>query len=663
MKRCSVKSWFMVGVLVSISGLVLGGYYNTSFDTADAVQNWTVVSGNWSLDAGAGVYRATTTSSTAMSIYNGPLTWGGVGTDLKDYTVSADVIVNGGDSALVARYAGKGDYYFYRLHEATGTLQIYVVGNGTRQLAQVPIADGPVTAPFTLSLTVKGDQLTGSIYVNGVLRGTVTAVDSLHKKGTVGFRAYSSSATFSSLHVTSTRGAINIAPADGASGVSTESMLRWATVEDLWGNVIANVGAHYLYVSRGGSDPNVYLEATIPTNGAEASYDQLELSRDMRYFWQIEEAMHDGLGGITAPGDPNNIMGDLWSFETIKSIPVVQEQPEDVFVRTGDRAEITIVVATLSPEHYQWFKVVDGGDDLAVNGDSPVLVIDPVSAADVGFYYCVVTNEAGSAPASDAAELILKSLSAQWTLDEADFVAGQYLDAAGGHHATIAGSAVTFVEGMDGTPNGAVVIDPNSWANAGTWNPSAKTNQFSVSMWMRWQGITGGHHRPITKRGIDWSTSMWGLQINPDTANIEFRSNATGGPVGALAATDFGRWQHVCATFDGVLGAMYIDGKLIQSRSLNLTTAPDSPIILGAGAADGTLAFNGVLDDIRIYNYALSAEEAADLWYEVTEQPVCVNPPDAAFDRNGDCVVNLADFAIFAGHWLECGLYPMHECP
>ena len=656
------RHFVVLSVLVCVCGAAFGGYYDTSFDTADAVAHWTVVAGSWTLDTAAGVYRANiATTGTAIAVYNGPLAWGGVASDLADYTVSTDVIVNGNDAALIARYVNSGNYYFYRYHRDQQVLQIYSVGGGTRKLAEAPA--GAIVTPYTLSLTVKGDQLTGRVYVDGVLVATVTATDSLHQKGTVGCRPYSATSEYGSLHVTSAYGPINIAPKDGATGVSTEPVLRWATVEDAWGNADPNVAAHHLFVSSGGEDTSPDFVATIPKNGAEASYDELVLERDSTYYWRIEEAPDLGGGTFRAPGDANNIAGDVWRFETIKSVPVIQQQPQDVFVRVGEATQFTIVAATLSPEHYAWYRVVDGGDDVPVGGDSATLVIDPVQPEDAGFYYCIVTNDAGAAPASAVAELLLKRMSAHWTLDATDFVAGQYVDTAGGHNATIAGAAVNFVEGMDGTPNGAVVIDPNSWANAGTWNPAAQTGQFSVSMWLQWDGITGGHHRPIAKRGVDWASNMWDIQINQNTANIEFRSYDSGGPIGALAADNPAKWQHVCAVFNGVSAAMYIDGKLTQSRALNLTPAPDSPIILGAGASDGNLAFNGVLDDIRIYNYALSAEDVADIWYDVTGEPICVHPPDAAFDQDGDCLVTLADFAAFAGHWLECGFYPLTECP
>ena len=43
-----------------------------------------------------------------------------------------------------------------------------------------------------------------------------------------------------------------------------------------------------------------------------------------------------------------------------------------------------------------------------------------------------------------------------------------------------------------------------------------------------------------------------------------------------------------------------------------------------------------------------------------TGETVCVesNRPDPTFDHNGDCVIDLQDFALFVGNWLDCGLLP-----
>ena len=41
-------------------------------------------------------------------------------------------------------------------------------------------------------------------------------------------------------------------------------------------------------------------------------------------------------------------------------------------------------------------------------------------------------------------------------------------------------------------------------------------------------------------------------------------------------------------------------------------------------------------------------------------EPVCISPPAA--DLNGDCRVDLLDFAVMAGGWLDCGLDPQEAC-
>ena len=101
------------------------------------------------------------------------------------------------------------------------------------------------------------------------------------------------------------------------------------------------------------------------------------------------------------------------------------------------------------------------------------------------------------------------------------------------------------------------------------------------------------------------------------------------------------------------------------------------PLYIGAlnRNANGTVVsiFNGVLDDVRIYNYALSNTEVVDLYYDILETPVCLNLDalNLQFDVAGggvsgdepDCLVTLADFAVFAQTWLNCGLYPLSECP
>ena len=45
------------------------------------------------------------------------------------------------------------------------------------------------------------------------------------------------------------------------------------------------------------------------------------------------------------------------------------------------------------------------------------------------------------------------------------------------------------------------------------------------------------------------------------------------------------------------------------------------------------------------------------MYYDVTGEKICLNPP--AEDLNGDCKVDLGDFAVLAENWLKTGLYPL----
>ena len=70
-------------------------------------------------------------------------------------------------------------------------------------------------------------------------------------------------------------------------------------------------------------------------------------------------------------------------------------------------------------------------------------------------------------------------------------------------------------------------------------------------------------------------------------------------------------------------------------------------------------AFNGRIDDVRIYDYALSFEEIAVLYTGVrTDEKICLgNPPH---DLDGNCRVGIGDLVMLVNEWMVCNLVP--EC-
>lgn len=74
-----------------------------------------------------------------------------------------------------------------------------------------------------------------------------------------------------------------------------------------------------------------------------------------------------------------------------------------------------------------------------------------------------------------------------------------------------------------------------------------------------------------------------------------------------------GRWHHCAATFDGRVMRVYLDGRKISEleRAGTITSGGDAPGCIGS--LNGGENFQGRLDDLRIYDRALEAEEIAAL--------------------------------------------------
>jgi hypothetical protein len=72
-----------------------------------------------------------------------------------------------------------------------------------------------------------------------------------------------------------------------------------------------------------------------------------------------------------------------------------------------------------------------------------------------------------------------------------------------------------------------------------------------------------------------------------------------------------GIWYHVAVTRDGDMFALYIDGVLTASRNYPVSL-PDPAANFTIGDAEG-FVFDGAVDDVRMYDRALTATEMANV--------------------------------------------------
>jgi hypothetical protein len=76
------------------------------------------------------------------------------------------------------------------------------------------------------------------------------------------------------------------------------------------------------------------------------------------------------------------------------------------------------------------------------------------------------------------------------------------------------------------------------------------------------------------------------------------------------------QWYHVGFVWDGSYRTLYMDGTEVakDAAAQNPLKSSDGGMYIGAGKnLDAGSFFSGMIDDIRIYNLALSAEEIEEL--------------------------------------------------
>lgn len=101
-------------------------------------------------------------------------------------------------------------------------------------------------------------------------------------------------------------------------------------------------------------------------------------------------------------------------------------------------------------------------------------------------------------------------------------------------------------------------------------------------------------------------------------SNLRFEIKANGTTQGLNATTTLGTntWKHIAVTIGPSAVKIYVDG-VLNATATDITLRPSdvAPTLcyLGRSMFDADPAFNGMLSDIRLYNYELTAEEVQAL--------------------------------------------------
>ena len=184
----------------------------------------------------------------------------------------------------------------------------------------------------------------------------------------------------------------------------------------------------------------------------------------------------------------------------------------------------------------------------------------------------------------------------------------------------------TWVNGKRGK---ALSFDgSNDYVNAGKAAGLDLTSTFTIAVWVKSSENSAAKPQGIIVRA-NYAGFEYGWMLDKDTANVfHFRGNGSAGTTytrndaGAYsdAAYTDQNWHHLTGVNTGGKNYLYVDGVLqaVSATEVIGSAGGTRPVVIGHRYSDlyttEARTWNGLIDEVRVYNRALSASEVQALY-------------------------------------------------
>lgn len=234
---------------------------------------------------------------------------------------------------------------------------------------------------------------------------------------------------------------------------------------------------------------------------------------------------------------------------------------------------------------------------------------------------CDFASGLGWAPLSGVSakeESMTGMLVARWKLDETSGILVR--DSATSHNGTLHNVASWSTDAVDGgslaftAANDAYVRVPRSKA--------LEASAITVSMWIKRAGTLTGQSGLLAKTwqdntGPTYHSYNLSFSNNSSTEILWTIGHSSGATSISYDGIPNGQWTHITASYNPLetSGQMkiYINGALASNGDLTEPVVYDptdtGDLYIGTNQQAGGQNFNGSMDEVRVYNYGLSAEE------------------------------------------------------
>jgi WD40 repeat protein/serine/threonine protein kinase len=331
--------------------------------------------------------------------------------------------------------------------------------------------------------------------------------------------------------------------------------------------------------------------------------------RPKRVSLLVAAAVTALLAGIVLAG------AAVYRIATDKGELVVQTDNDDVEVVVSKGGQVVKIIdtksgknVTLNSGDYE-LTLKDGQEGLKLSLDKMTLKRGETVLATI-----TRRDKPGDAVAEKpAAKRPTDGLIAWWRAD------GNAKDSVGHHDGALKGE-ITFAPGvaaqafrLDGATRYVEVPRSDLWGFG--------TRDFSIELWVQFRAVTPSHdigHPSAVFIGCDegnGSGHKWFFAYGDGFLNFHV-SNANGkGGFYAKAefSPDLDQWYHLAVTRSQGTFTTYVDGLPVASEKVDVIIPfPDAPLTIGQ--AEGGAFVSGLIDEVAIYERALSPDEVKARW-------------------------------------------------
>jgi N-acetylneuraminic acid mutarotase len=309
-----------------------------------------------------------------------------------------------------------------------------------------------------------------------------------------------------------------------------------------------------------------------------------------------------------ADGSVTTAKLDATILKYLKPEITTQPQAQTVYADNNVSFSVTAEGKYLT---YQWKK---DGDDLAGENNASLNITDANATLHDGNYTVVVSNDFGSVETGSVSvqvsDALLNGLVGWWKFDEGSGTVA-YDSSGNGNDGNLT-NGPTWTTGKIG---GALNFDgTNDYVKIGA-SSVFDLQRISISAWVKSENYSSSGF--IFEKTTDGSVnSQYALFFEN---GLRFRNEGGGDDV-SFSVSSVG-WLFVTSTYDGSRKKLFTNG--LERNQVTWTgTIPTSPS--GVSAIGGfsqtsheswsNYIFNGLIDDVRIYDRALSAEEVQALY-------------------------------------------------